>query len=93
MLQDIDVDVIKLDKMFFNNDENGKMPKKDRVIVESIVQMAHKLDCSVVCEGVETQTQLEFLKSINCRYVQGFIFEKPISIQDFHKKYIKKFTT
>ena len=50
--------------------------------------MAHKLNTKTVAEGIETQEQLDYLEKVGCDYVQGYIYEKPITIKEFEEKYI-----
>ena len=54
-----------------------------------IVEMAHNLGISVVCEGVETREQIEVLKEIGCNKVQGFYYSKPIPFEEFMEKYLR----
>nr|WP_315103620.1 EAL domain-containing protein [uncultured Catonella sp.] len=82
MLKDISVDVLKLDMGFLYK---TKDEEKSRKIIEMIVQLSKALDMPVICEGVETQSQFEFLKSIKCDYFQGYLFAKPVSIEEFEK--------
>ena len=42
-----------------------------------------------IAEGVETKEQLEYLKSINCDYIQGYYFSKPIPKEEFENRYVK----
>ncbi len=46
--------------------------------VEAIISLAHVMDFEVIAEGVETPDQLETLRSINCDYIQGFIWGRPL---------------
>ena len=82
MLKDIHVDTLKLDKAFFT-----KSPQYDnsreRAIIESVVNMAKKLNMTTVSEGVETVKQLNFLSEIKCDMAQGFVISKPIPVNDF----------
>ena len=48
-----------------------------------------KLEIKTVAEGIETKEQVEYLKQIGCDIVQGYYFEKPITIKEFEKKYLK----
>lgn len=80
LLKDMTTDVLKLDKEFFRQ---GEMKKEERIIVSSIVSMAKQLNMKVLSEGVETQKQIEFLKEIDCDFVQGYLYAKPMSISDF----------
>ena len=82
MLKDISVDVLKLDMGFLYK---TKDEEKSRKIIGMIVQLSKALDMPVICEGVETQSQFEFLKSIKCEYFQGYLFAKPVPVEEFEK--------
>lgn len=91
LLKEVSVDIIKLDKGFLYNKEflkNNELPKKDRIIIEYIVKMAKDLGIKVVCEGIETETQIDFLKKINCEMGQGYLYSKPIPLAEFEQKYL-----
>jgi len=45
--------------------------------------MGESLNLTVIAEGIETQQQADFLKSLNCKWVQGFLYSKPLSKTDF----------
>lgn len=68
------VDTLKIDRTFIRD---LTVDNDDAAIVSAIVSMAQKLEINVVAEGVETQEQVEFLRSINCKVVQGFLYAKP----------------
>ena len=55
----------------------------DAAIVRAIVTLGHALELTVVAEGVETYEQLEYLSFLECDVVQGFLFSKSLSTQDF----------
>ena len=82
MLKDISVDVLKRDMGFLYK---TKDEEKSRKIIGMIVQLSKALDMPVICEGVETQSQFEFLKSIKCEYFQGYLFAKPVPVEEFEK--------
>ncbi|MBF0592981.1 MAG: EAL domain-containing protein [Nitrospirae bacterium] len=73
---------IKIDKSFIMDIQNNQ---DALIIVKTIIDMAHNLKKPVIAEGIETQQQLELLKSLNCDEVQGFLFSKPVSAEDFMK--------
>ena len=50
--------------------------------VEAIISLAHVMDFEVVAEGVEENEQLEILQSIDCDYIQGFIWGRPLDSKD-----------
>ena len=87
LLRDIDMDVIKLDRTFLR-DENDT---KEERMVENIVRMIHDLDRKVICEGVETEEQVEFLKRVGCTMAQGFLFDRPLSREEFEKRLINPY--
>ncbi len=81
MLQSIDADAIKLDGRFMSFEPTT--PGKGENIVSSVVSMSWKLGLPVIVEGVETEGQAEFLKHLGCRYVQGFLYWKPMPPDEF----------
>lgn len=85
LLKEIPVDILKLDRIFFNreNDERGNS------VVESIVALAKKLNMITISEGIENISQIEFLKKIKCDLVQGYVYSKPIDKDLFEKKFLK----
>lgn len=84
LLRELPFDVLKLDKDFF---QKGTTTKRERTIIEYIVKMALDLNMEIVSEGVETEEQAEFLRSIHCPIAQGYLYEKPIPEKLFVEKY------
>ncbi len=82
MLKDIQIDVLKLDMGFLKSSDYSA---KGGNILTAILKMAESLKMQTIAEGVETKEQVEFLKSIGCRYVQGFYYSKPLPVGDFEK--------
>lgn len=87
LLKDIDVDILKIDKEFLHETENAE---RSRIILRSVIAMAKELGMKVISEGVETDTQLEYLKSMGCNYFQGYYFSKPVPVDEFEGKYAMK---
>lgn len=79
MLKDINIDILKLDLRFLESTN-----QKSRDIIESIVHMAKWLNLKVIAEGVETKEQESFLLSIGCEFAQGFLYYKPMPLEDFN---------
>ena len=69
------VDTLKIDQSFVNGMEDSR---DARVIVTSIIVMAHAVDLSVIAEGVENARQLELLQELGCDQVQGFYLGRPV---------------
>ncbi len=74
-LKKFKIDFIKIDQSFVKNIENDAY---DRVLCETIIDMAHKLGKKVIAEGIETEHQKQFLVNAKCDYGQGYLFSKPI---------------
>ena len=82
ILKDLNVDIIKLDMRFLSGEIGGR----GAVIIESVVQMARWLNTIIIAEGVETMEQADYMKSIGCKYIQGYLYFKPLSVEDFRKE-------
>lgn len=80
LLKTLPVDVLKLDKFFF---DGGEDKKRDQAVVQGIIDMVSKFDIRTVAEGVEDPEQVEFLKQAGCDYVQGYVFYRPMPEKDF----------
>ncbi|WP_448213703.1 putative bifunctional diguanylate cyclase/phosphodiesterase [Colwellia sp. MEBiC06753] len=75
-LRNLPIDKIKIDRSFIQEvAENDS----DLTIVDSMIKLSHGLGKRVLAEGVETQTQLNVLRKLNCDAVQGYFISKPIS--------------
>jgi len=83
MLKDVPVDVVKLDKSLIDDTASST---REKVILQDIVKMAKTLDIEVIAEGVEDLDQLLFLKNINCNQIQGYIFDKPLPLDNFQER-------
>ena len=85
-LKRLPFDQIKIDRAFVRDILEGS---NDTVIATTIITLADQLGLSVIAEGVETIFQREFLINQGCRYFQGFLFSKPLSIDDFARYMLK----
>ncbi|OCA92134.1 diguanylate cyclase [Bacillus wudalianchiensis] len=75
---------LKIDKSFIQDIEEGS---DDNKIITTIIAMAHNLKVNVIAEGVETAEQLQFLQQQQCNEVQGYLFSKPLSVEEFYKAF------
>lgn len=73
---------LKIDKMFTGG---LTIDPADAALTEAIILTAHSLGLKVIAEGVETKEQLEFLRSHECDWAQGYYFSKPLSPEEFQK--------
>ncbi len=75
-LYSLDFDVIKIDRSILNRASDGSV---GRVVLESCVRMIRQMHRRILCEGVETKEQIEFLKKLEVDYVQGYYSSRPIT--------------
>lgn len=87
-LKDFPIDRLKIDKAFVSNLENDPT---NLAILKAVIVLGHSLDKKVVAEGVETQYQHDFLKSIACDELQGHYFSKPLPEQAFEALILQQF--
>ena len=90
VLKDIEIDVIKLDRAFFIALTNSP---KGKEIISSVIGMASRLDIETVSEGIETDEQFDFIKKVGCDLVQGFLFGKPMPLEEYSALFENSFKT
>lgn len=81
MLKNINVDVLKLDKEFFNEEET--LSQKSKTVIKSVIELAQELNLHTISEGIEKQEDVLFLKDIGCDFIQGYYFAKPMPVKEF----------
>jgi diguanylate cyclase (GGDEF)-like protein len=79
-LQQFPISTLKIDRSFVRNIATNP---DDATIVDTIVQMGRNLNMDVVAEGVEDESQLNFLQKLGCTYVQGLLFGDPMSADNY----------
>lgn len=79
-LKRLPVDVLKIDQSFIHD---ATTDPNDAEIIRAIVAMANSLALTVIAEGVEQQEQLDFLASQGCFLYQGYLFSKPVPLNEF----------
>lgn len=84
LIKQIPWDVLKLDKSIVP--ANGEDMERGTHLFRHVIAMAHEIGLQCIAEGVETEDQLEIMRQYGCRYVQGYIFDKPMPVEDFEKK-------
>lgn len=82
MLMNIPVSTLKIDMGFVR--DVGRSERCNSVVT-GIIRIAKWLEMTVVAEGVETQTQLDYLRAIGCDRVQGYYYSKPMPIEEFYR--------
>ncbi len=87
MLRNLPIDVLKLDRGFI---KDTIQDTKGQIVTKSIIEMANKLHMLTVAEGIETEEQAEFLRSIGCKIAQGFLYGKPVDTNSFMELFMNK---
>ena len=81
-LKDLDIAELKLDREFLSEQSNSK---RGQIVIESVIHLAKALSITTVAEGIENETQLEFLESIHCDIGQGYYFARPMPAEEFER--------
>lgn len=79
-LKRLPVDVLKIDQSFVRD---ATQDANDAEIIRAIVAMARSLGLDMIAEGVEQPDQLEFLQQQGCHHYQGYLFSKPVPLEQF----------
>jgi EAL domain-containing protein (putative c-di-GMP-specific phosphodiesterase class I) len=88
-LKKLPVREIKIDRSFVMNlhQDHGNL-----TIVKAILAIAREMDLTVIAEGIELETELDTLISLNCAYGQGFLLGRPMKAHDFEQTHLIKST-
>lgn len=81
MLRRSIVDIIKIDMRFLDMTQDDM--QKGLTILKSIIDMSNEMQLPIIVEGVETQEQADLLTKMKVRYAQGYLFYRPMPIDDF----------
>ena len=85
LLSNVDFDVLKLDRsLVYDVAHNSRA----RTVVESIIEICRKMNIQVVAEGIETEEQLTVLRACGVELAQGFLFSRPVPLEEYEKKYL-----
>jgi predicted signal transduction protein with EAL and GGDEF domain len=79
-------DVLKIDRSFVSECARDGA---SRVVVATILTMAQNLGYHTVAEGVETEAQREFLLRYGCTFAQGYLFGKPMPVEEFEQAFVE----
>lgn len=80
------VDYLKIDRSFISRIGDNENARK---VIKSIVAMAKELELKVVAEGIEKQSECEFLAKLGCEYGQGYWFARPVAVEQLELSSVK----
>lgn len=81
LLKEVPADILKLDRVFFDDAGNSRGNK----VIAHIIALARDLNMITIAEGIESMEQVEQLKQMQCDLIQGYVYYKPMRIEDFNK--------
>lgn len=81
-LKKLPLEQLKIDQSFVRD---IVVDSSDKAIVRTIIAMAQSLDLNVIAEGVETEQQRQLLMEKGCMHYQGYLFSKPVPIEEFEQ--------
>ncbi|MBT9775642.1 EAL domain-containing protein [Clostridium sp. MCC353] len=82
LLKNLPINVLKLDIMFFRQ---TKDIHRERVVISNFIHMARELGIKTIAEGVEQTDSVEFLREAGCDIIQGYVFAKPMPVEEFER--------
>ena len=85
VLTSAEIHTLKIDRSLFRHEED----ERERIIIRHIIQTARELGMRTVAEGVETHGYVDYLRSLGCDYIQGYVFYKPMPVDEFEERFVR----
>lgn len=86
LFSSVDFDILKLDRSLI---KNLTKDQKTYSVVRAIMNICHENQIEIIAEGIETESDYVFLRNMNCDYMQGYFFDKPMCQEQFVSKFLK----
>lgn len=87
-LRRLPICILKIDRSFIIDLTSPEESQRSQALVRAIIVMAHNLSLKIIAEGVETQEQLECLRTLGCDIIQGYLISQPIPAKEFAAKFL-----
>ena len=84
MLKNMNVDILKIDMTFIHQTSNIQ---RSQTILKVFIKMAKTMGMKIIMEGVEDETHQKFLKELGCDFFQGYLFSRPVPLEEFENTY------
>ena len=88
LIRELPWNVLKVDKSFLPT-EDDTPTSINSIMFRNVIAMVNEMGIDCIVEGVETERQLEILRNNNCFYAQGFLFDRPLPVEDFEQRMAK----
>ncbi|MGV8925591.1 MAG: EAL domain-containing protein [Ewingella sp.] len=85
-LQKFHIDFLKIDQSFIARIGTDSLSGH---IVDNVIDLAKRLEMVIVAEGIETQTQIDYLAPYQLDYLQGYFFGKPMPLEEFNRQWLE----
>ena len=86
-LKRLPINKLKIDRSFIRDLPDDE---EDKAISKTIIALAHNMGLNVVAEGVETESQKDFLLQNGCKHVQGYLYSKPVAASEIESRFIEQ---
>ena len=81
-----EIGVLKIDRSLFQQEGNGR----ERTILRHIIATARELGMRTVADGVESRSYVEYLRSLGCDFIQGYVFYRPMPVEEFEERFLRR---
>ena len=88
LLTEMPLNTLKIDKSFVDKLTEDHNSPEDLIVIRHIISLAKELGFSCLAEGAEDRIQVDRLRDLGCEIIQGYYYSKPISIEEYTKKYL-----
>ncbi len=88
LLTEMPLDTLKIDKSFVDKLGTENENEKDIIVIRHIISLAKELDFKCLAEGAEQKCQVDKLRLLGCETIQGYYYSRPISLEEYEKKYL-----
>lgn len=79
-LKKLPIDELKIDRSFVSELEQNS---DDKAIIQAIINLAKNLNIKIIAEGIETDSQHQFLQDNECSFGQGYLYHRPVTVSEF----------
>ena len=90
MLKNTPFDIVKIDRSFIPQTDSRETTKKEVALFHGMMEMIQEMGMNSIAEGVEQKEQIQYLKDAKCYMVQGYVFDMPLTEEDFEQRLVHR---